>query len=621
MNYRFNIQIGEKIIYESKKCVIIRVLDLQNVSIEEIDTNIIHTIPISKIETPEIKKEYNDLQALPEEKWDKALKRFEIIKPILVNRGNTEIINKLAAANNVSAPTIYRWLKAYDETGLVSSLIGKNRGTKIGKYKLDEHTNQIINDKISSIYLTNSKQSITKTIRAIQMSCKDAGIQTPHSNTIRNRIKNISEEEKIRKRFGHKKANEVFNPIKSSFPGADYPLSVVQIDHTPVDIILVDEHTRQAYKRPYLTLAMDVYSRAVLGFYLSYDPPSSMSVGMCVSHSILPKENWLNLIEVTTDWPCFGIMDVIHVDNAKEFHGKMLRKATQEYGIELKFRPVATPHYGGHIERILGSFAKEIHNLPGTTFSNIVEKGDYNSKDKASLTLSEFEKWLTIYITKIYHNRIHSSISDTPINKLEKGFLGDDKTIGKGIPQRIYDERKVKLDFLPYIERTVQEYGIVLNHIYYYDEVLRPYINSRDNENTKTKYLFRTDPRDISVVYFFDPILKDYYEIPYRNTSLPPISIWEYKDVVSKLKKNKITIDEDSIFAAYRELEELEYISKKATRKAKNNQKNDVFKTEKIVNEIRITEIKTTKSSSTQNLKKEKINFKTLTIQPFEDIE
>src|SRR5690606_12005832 len=128
-------------------------------------------------------------------------------------------------------------------------------------------------------------------------------------------------------RYGKSKARDKFEPIKKSFPGADYPLSIVQIDHTKVDIILVDEHYRKAFLRPWLTLAMDVYSRVVVGFYLSFDPPGEMGTGLCIANSILSKEIWLEKNNVQGEWPCWGIMSTIHVDNAKEFRGKMLRKA------------------------------------------------------------------------------------------------------------------------------------------------------------------------------------------------------------------------------------------------------------------------------------------------------
>lgn len=601
---RLFLQKGEKVIYNNIECVIIRIIDANKVSIEELLSHIIHTIhPKELIPIADLghSQEKLDLCSLSEADWSKAKKRYEIINPILShNKRSLDLVSKIAFENNISVPTIYRWLKLYDESGLVSSLAGKKRMGGQGKSRLLRIQEDIINDKIHSIYLSSSKKSIVKTIREIELCCQDLNIKPPHSNTIRNRIKNIADETKIKKRLGIQVARYKFEPLKGKFPGADYPLAVVQIDHTPVDIILVDEQNRQPLKRPWLTLAMDVYSRMVVGFYLSFDTPGALGTGMCIANSILPKEAWLESLGVDSEWSCWGIMDKIHVDNAKEFRGKMLENACLNYGIDLEFRPIGSPHFGGHIERILGTFSKEIHNLPGTTFSSIQDRGKYDSKKNSSFTLLEFEKWLVTYITKIYHNRLHSGINSTPIKKFNDGILGTKDILGRGIPPRINNERKVRLDFMPYVERSIQEYGVLIDHIHYYSDVLRNYIHDTENSQKK-KHIFKRDPRDISVIYFFDPKIGEYIDIPYRDLSLPPLSIWEYREVVKRLKQNKIQIDEKAIFDAYRELNEIE---RHVIRKTKNEKKREKIFTHS--NEINPVE------ESTTNIEK---------ITPFEDID
>ncbi|MFD0962548.1 Mu transposase C-terminal domain-containing protein [Pseudofulvibacter geojedonensis] len=571
----FFIAPGEKVLYDNKESIITKIIDLDTVTIEEVHTNIIRTVRIY-----ELKSYHNsipqtsqyEIKTLSEEKWDLAQRRYEIIKPILSADKKRKLILSASQENNISVPTLYRWIKTYNETGLVSSLAGKERSGGKGKSRLSNKVNDIINKTINEIYLNSSKKSISKTIRIVHQKCHDNNLKRPHENTIRQRINNLSEELKLRKRYGQKEAQYKFEPHKGHFPGADYPLSVVQIDHTVVDIILVDEEYRRPYKRPHLTVAIDVFSRMVIGFYLSYNTPGAYGTGMCISHSILPKELWLRKMDIEEDWPCWGIMNTIHVDNAKEFRGDMLKKACFNYGINLEFRPPGTPHWGGHVERLLGTFSKEIHNLSGTTFSDLKKRKNYNSKEHASLTLKEFEKWLTIYITKIYHHKVHSSLSMSPLQKFKEGIFGNENQIGRGLPKKISDERRLRLDFMPYYERSIQEYGVVIDHIHYYDEVLRKYVHSSTGK-VKNKFLFRRNPRDISVIYFYDPQLKDYFEIPYRNTSLPPISIWEYKDVLRVLKKNKIELNEEKIFESYRELDKLELNSIKKTRDLKKDTK------------------------------------------------
>jgi len=151
-------------------------------------------------------------------------------------------------------------------------------------------------------------------------------------------------------------------------PVASLPLDLVQIDHTLADVIVVDETERRPVGRPWLTLAIDVATRSVAGFYLSLDSPSSTSVALAIAHAVLPKSDYLRLVGVDRSWPVHGIPQTFHLDNAKEFHGQALERGCREHGIELRYRPPRTPHYGGHIERLIGTFMGKYTLFRGRRF-------------------------------------------------------------------------------------------------------------------------------------------------------------------------------------------------------------------------------------------------------------
>lgn len=600
----YYINVGEKFLYNEKEIIISRIDSINSVTVENINTNEYYSININELKPIKGKDEkITDLESLSEKKWALAIQRFEIISPLLKIKTNKKIIEEVAIKENVSAATLYRWIKLYKDNGTVASILGKPKTGGKGNSRLNPLTEEIIETIIQTKYLNTSRKSINKIIRLINDECIKKNAPLPHPITVRNRINNLSEEEVIKKRFSVKEAKYKFSPILGSFPEVEYPLNVVQIDHTKVDIILVDEHTRKPYKRPWITLAIDVFSRMVVGFYLSFDTPGALGTGLCISHCILPKELWLEKIGVDAEWPCWGKMNTIHLDNAKEFRGNMLKKACKNYNINIEFRPVATPHWGGHIERLLGTFAKEIHDLSGTTFSSPSEKKNYDSKKNAALTLSEFEKWLTLYITNVYHKRIHSSLKTSPIEKYKSGIFGNEYQIGTGIMPRIIDERRLKLDFMPYAERTIQEYGVLIEHITYYHDVLRKYIHAKEQKNKK-KFIFRRDPRDISVIYFYDPELNEYFDIPYRDSSLPAISIWEFNDTARILKKEDTAINEKTIFDTYRKLDEIESKAIRETKKIRRFKKSELKITEENTNVNAINE-----------------NYNNDSIIPFEDID
>jgi putative transposase len=136
--------------------------------------------------------------------------------------------------------------------------------------------------------------------------------------------------------------------------------------------------------------------------------------------------------------------------------------------------------------------------------------------------------------------------------------FGDERDSGTGVIDRPTNEDRIRLDFMPFVERTVQAYGIAIDGIHYYSDVLRRFVGASENGRRRS-FLFRRDPRDISSVHFWDPELQRYSTISYRNTTHPPISIWELRELRRKLQETgRSHIDETAIFTAYERLRERE---------------------------------------------------------------
>jgi len=532
------------------------------------------------------------LEQVSDEQWAVAQQRLAIIRPLLARRGDGQLVQEVAQQHDLGQATLYRWIRSFEATGQLSQLIPNRPDGGEGKTRLQPEVEALVRASIEEVYLAKQRSSLKRVYHDVATRCQRHGLTAPHLNTVRDRLLAIRQEKVLRFRHGHKAADDKFRPHQGTFPGADFPLAVVQIDHTPGDVILVDDETRMPLGKPWITMAIDVYSRMVVGLYVSFETPGALGVGMCVANSLLPKEAWLHRLDVLGDWPCWGKMRKIYADNGKEFRGNMLKRACEEYGIDLEWRPVRKAHYGGHIERLLGTFAKEIHELPGTTFSNPQQKGEYPSADKAALTLGEFEQWLLHLIVNIYHKRIHSSLGRTPLEMFEDGIY--QKT---GLPPRIQDELRVKLDFLPYFERTVQEYGVVLDHIHYYSDILRPWIHALEGDSPKNKrkrkFIFKRDPRDISVLFFYDPEAKAYFEIPYRDLLRPPMTLWEHKQVMRQLESDGVKdVDEPGFFASYqklREIEEQAVSQTKLVRRQRQQAKTQSSRAKSIRQEIAIT--------------------------------
>ena len=384
-----NITKGELVNYNGQEYVILKVIELTKVLAQSIVTKNTEVLEISHLTPWIIKQEEKsekqdiDLTVIPEEEWQFARERLRIIQPILSGevRG-TAATREIAKNSGYGIATIYRWVKTFKNSGLLSDLLSDKPGWRSGKWRLNDEVEAIIKERIENFYMTDQKRSIASTVESINRLCKNAGLPKPHWETVNRRIKSIAERERFEKRNSKRAAKQIFDPNEGTVPNAGWPLALVQIDHTPLPVMIVHDKSRRSIGRPYVTFCIDVYSRMITGMELTLEAPSALSAGLCISHSILPKEKWISeeVGLTNVEWPCWGVPGILHMDNAREFRGLTLRDGCLEYNIDPQFRPVKTPHYGGHIERLMGTASEKLKTLEGATFSNPTERGDYDSE-------------------------------------------------------------------------------------------------------------------------------------------------------------------------------------------------------------------------------------------------
>jgi putative transposase len=382
----------------------------------------------------------------------------------------------------------------------------------------------VVASQIGSYFAGSQRPSKQALFEAIRHECGRRGLKPPGNETVRRRLKAVDPVSIAARRQGRKAARDQYGAAKEPFAPSTRPLGLVQIDHTRVDLIVVDEAYREPIGRPWLTLAIDVFSRIVVGCYVTLEAPSSLSVALCLAHVVGNKREWLGQMGIDTDWPG-GVPEAIHLDNAAEFHATALVRGCEEHGIVINYRPVATPHYGGHVERLIGTTMGKVHLLPGTTFSNIAQRGAYDSERQAVMTLAEFDVWLARQIAVVYHGSPHKGLSGrTPLGVWREA-------VAAGQPPRVWvDLERVRLDFLPFERRQPRRDGVELFKIGYWHDAL-PALAAQ----TPAKLLVRYDPRDLSRVWLRPPGESDYLELRYKDLRRPQVTLWEWRAARKRL--------------------------------------------------------------------------------------
>jgi transposase InsO family protein len=261
-------------------------------------------------------------------------------------------------------------------------------------------------------YLTRQRRTVASVYREITRECKVRGLQVPSRGTVLRRIARLDPVKTVSAREGRDAARSQ-RSAGGTPPEIAGLLEQVRVDHTPVDVIVVDERDRLPVGRPYLTMAIDVASRCVVGLVVTLEAPSATSVGLCLAHAAADKRPWLERLEAEAAWSMSGKPRELYVDDAAEFKSEALRRGCEQHGIRQRYRPPGQPHFGGIVERLIGTMMQMVHELPGTTFSSIADRGSYDSGATAALTLRELQRWLALAVA-CYHGEVHESLGRTP---------------------------------------------------------------------------------------------------------------------------------------------------------------------------------------------------------------
>lgn len=447
--------------------------------------------------------------------WEQACRRADAIREFLKRRnGNatTAQVGELAAELALSQATTYRLIKLFRTGGTVLSLVERKRGRPEGHRTLDDRREEIVLFTIKSCYMKPTRPSVSQLVREVQANCISAGLEPLHRRTIVARLQDIDLRKRAKRR-GENKIVKATTAVHGSFE-VSRPLEVVQIDHTKADVFVVDEETRKPIGRPWLTLAMDVCSRMVTGFHLTLEAPCRLSTSLCLLHSVFDKSAWLREREITEPWPVAGLPSTVHVDNGADFRSRAFQRGCEDAGIAIEWRPPGEPRFGGHIERLIGTQMGKLHLLPGSTFSNEQDLGDYDSKRHAALTLRELERYIGLDIVGSYHQSIHGSLGRPPI-AVWRAHEGE-------IPLRLPQDRlRFWLTFLPEQERTLRPTGIHLFGLRYWSATL-----SADTGRSDRRLLVKYDPRDMARVFVRRPS-GNFVEARYADVTLPRITLHE----------------------------------------------------------------------------------------------
>jgi putative transposase len=403
--------------------------------------------------------------------------------------------------------SVQSWWKRYHVTKSITALLPRAQN---GYLRKEDARYSIFEEIIKTVYLNAQKLPILELVRKVQQRVvllnmhREKKIKQIGKSTIYNWVANLRSDISDSSRLGADVARNKYRSVMGGLKVSQI-LERVEIDHTPLDLIVIDKTTMLPLGRAWLTLALDKHSRTVVGFYISFNPPSSYAVLQCLKQMILPKDDLLKRFpDIKNDWPVFGIPDLLALDNGMDLHSDALKKACLELGIQILFCPAATPEMKGSVERFFRTINQGlIHHLPGTTFSNIAERGDYPAEDMAAIDMETLVHLITKWIVDVYNVTPHKSIGDTPKNKWM------DSVKHRIIDLPVYPAQLDVITGVP-AKRTVFHYGIELEGLHYNNRQLQE-IRKISGENMQVELKFYED--QVAYIDVFDPYAKEYLRV------------------------------------------------------------------------------------------------------------
>lgn len=367
---------------------------------------------------------------------------------------------------SVSQRTRHYWMANYRAAeqqygyGFIGLLPDRDKTQGNHTRKLDSAILEIMSQVIEEDWETVKQKNITTSYGKIRAQCKEKGFIPPSIKAFRNEISKRYSHEQEKKRVGEKAAYNLepqYLELEYTTPKhGTRPFHVGHIDHTPIPLKVRDKTLQKVLKSIWLTVLIDAYSRKILAYYFSFDPPSYRSCLMvirdCVRrHGRLPR--------------------FIMVDQGSDFNSVYFETTLAMLHCSKKERPGGKPRFGSVMERVFNTTMTQfIYNLFGHT-QIYVEHYRQVSKDvdPEQLAIWTYERLTTRfeqYLNDVYHKNEHSTLGMPP----ERAFVVGIRESGKREHRLISFNHDFKVLTCPSTDKgdgKVTPRGVKINYLYY----------------------------------------------------------------------------------------------------------------------------------------------------------
>ena len=392
------------------------------------------------------------------------------------------ITNENQNLRKISSSTLARYLKKYrDSSNSFQCFYQEMGGNKSLRFPLE--IEMIINQVISEFIKEKENFSPNDAFLIIKnrILSLNSDLKIPSRRTIYRRFERLDPYITIKNKKGKRTATKIFKASGQSLISSGL-LAIVQLDTHEIDCIIIDK-SGNVLGRAQLCIAIDVYTRAIVGWHLCMLPPSA-------TKTLLALKNMLMRPHLGQTG---GLPTVIIPDNGCEFNNNALANFCNNFNITKSESQPYSPDNKAHVESFFKSLNESIiHKLRGTTYSSPLHRGDYDSVGNACYTLDTLRDLVNEWIENIYHKRVHSGTQQRP----EKMW----KEASKLFPVLTIPELEIERKCRTVFRYKINKGQINLKGLRYKSQALATL-----NYRFKEKVTIYVDQLDLTTIYVQDP--------------------------------------------------------------------------------------------------------------------
>lgn len=413
-----------------------------------------------------------------------------------------------------SGAAVEVWVARYLRSDQNPYFLLDRRAMRVRPRRIPAVVEALVDEVIAKVYLKLRGASVREahrqvSQRVLQVNRKHGTTLVPPSErTLNRRILAIPPYIRDFKRIGPAFAR---NKWRYSLAGDQSTriMERVEIDHTLLDIWVLDPFTGVPLGRPWITLLIDRFSGYLVGFYVSFYGPSSGTVARAMKVAIVPKDDWLAILgPQAVPWTAMGIAETYVVDNGLEFHSAAFKRIAWELRSDLLFNPVRHPWMKAGIERVVMESNRSLPNA-GRVYAPIKNAVAPKPGESAAIVFDDLCVCLLEWASQTYPLRINQKTLCRPIDLWEEGR--------QAMPPAMFPSTLARMDLLCGLnaERRVDGDGVWFEWQRYNSVELQDY---RRTHGAVFRSEIRFNPDDLRQIHVLLPKSKSWLRVPAQQT-------------------------------------------------------------------------------------------------------